>query len=119
MEQRSDRHGVKLVRPDRRRHFGPQVPCVRREQPRPAGETPTGVRLDVVNSPYRSLVHPVVRYVERACRDGEQVAVLIPQVEPRHHRYRILQNQRGIVLAAVLSSRTNAVIRLLPYRLDL
>ncbi|MET7520258.1 hypothetical protein ABZS88_44335 [Streptomyces sp. NPDC005480] len=45
--------------------------------------------------------------------------MLIPQVEPRHRRYRILQNQRGILLATALSSRTSAVICLLPYRLDL
>ncbi|MGW5665251.1 APC family permease [Streptomyces sp. NPDC003758] len=80
---------------------------------------PTDVRLHIIDSPHHSLVHPVVRYVERACRDGKQVAVLIPQVEPRHRRYRILQNQRGILLATVLSSRTNAVICLLPYHLDL
>ncbi|MFG3207143.1 amino acid permease [Streptomyces sp. NPDC048192] len=81
--------------------------------------SPTGVRLDIVDSPHHSLVHPVVSYVERACRGGRQVAVLVPQVEPRHRRYRILQNQRGILLATVLSSRTDAVVCLLPYRLGL
>ena len=55
-----------------------------------------GVRLEIVESPQHSLVGPVVDYVERANRDGRQVAVLIPQVEPQHQRYRILQNQRGI-----------------------
>jgi hypothetical protein len=45
--------------------------------------------------------------------------VLIPQVEPRHDRYRILQNQRGVLLAGVLSTRTDVVVCTLFYRLNL
>ncbi|WP_030183949.1 hypothetical protein [Streptomyces sp. NRRL S-813] len=77
-----------------------------------------GVRLDIVESPQHSLVHPVLGYVEQAGRDGRQVAVLIPQVEPAHRRFRILQNQRGILRAGVLSARTDVVVCLLPYRLN-
>jgi hypothetical protein len=77
-----------------------------------------GVRLEIINSPQHSLVDPVVAYVERAGHGGRQVAVLIPQVEPRHIRYRILQNQRGILMAGVLSVRTDVVVCTLPYRLN-
>ncbi|WP_251094331.1 amino acid permease [Streptomyces sp. Caat 7-52] len=78
-----------------------------------------GVRLDMIESPHRSLVQPVVDYVQRAARDGRQVAVLIPEVEPRHRRYEILQNQRGLLLATVLRARTDVVVCMLPYRLGL
>ncbi|MFG2968986.1 MULTISPECIES: APC family permease [unclassified Streptomyces] len=78
-----------------------------------------GVRLDVIDSPHRSLVQPVVDYVQRAAADGRQVAVLIPEVEPRHRRYEILQNQRGLLLATVLRARTDVVVCMLPYRLKL
>ncbi|MGW0994718.1 APC family permease [Streptomyces sp. NPDC002520] len=78
-----------------------------------------GVRLDVIDSPHRSLVQPIVDYVERAAQDGRQIAVLIPEVEPRHRRYEILQNQRGLLLATVLRARTDVVVCLLPYRLRL
>jgi hypothetical protein len=78
-----------------------------------------GVRLDIVNSPHHSLVGPVLDYVERAMHDGRQVAVLIPQVEPQRRRYRILQNQRGILLAGVLGTRTDVVVCTLAYRLNL
>jgi amino acid transporter len=78
-----------------------------------------GVRLEIVNSPEHSLVGPVVNYVEHANHDGRQVAVLIPQVEPRHPRYRILENQRGVLLAGVLSARTDVVVCTLAYRLAL
>jgi amino acid transporter len=58
-----------------------------------------GVRLDILASPHRSLVHPIVDYVRHAQQGNRQVAVLIPEVQPRRWRYRILQNQRGLLLA--------------------
>jgi hypothetical protein len=76
-----------------------------------------GVRLDTLNSPHRSLVHPIVDYVRQAQQDNRQIAVLIPEVQPRHWRYRILQNQRGLLLATVLRASTDVVICTIPYRL--
>ncbi|WP_329365606.1 APC family permease [Streptomyces sp. NBC_01483] len=78
-----------------------------------------GVRLDVVDSPQRSLVEPIVDYVRRAAEEGRQIAVLIPEVEPLHRRYQILQNQRGLLLAAALRARTDVVVCVVPYRLSL
>jgi Amino acid permease len=76
-----------------------------------------GVRLDILDSPHRSLVHPIVGYVRCAQQPGRQVAVLITEVQPRRWRYRILQNQRGLLLATVLRASTDAVICTIPYRL--
>jgi amino acid transporter len=78
-----------------------------------------GVRLDVIESPQRSLVQPIVSFVRREAADGRQIAVLIPEVEPRHRRYQILQNQRGLLLAAALRARTDVVVCTIPYRLGL
>jgi hypothetical protein len=76
-----------------------------------------GVRLETLVSPHRSLVHPMVGYVRQAAQGGRQVAVLIVEVQPRRWRYRILQNQRGLLLAAVLRASTDVVICTIPYRL--
>ena len=76
-----------------------------------------GVRLETLDSPHRSLVHPIVDYVRQAQRGGRQVAVLIPEIQPHRWRYRILQNQRGLLLATVLRASTNVVICTIPYRL--
>jgi len=76
-----------------------------------------GVRLDTLDSPHRSLVHPIVGYVRRAQQPGRQVAVLITEVQPRRWRYRILQNQRGLLIATILRASTDAVICTIPYRL--
>ncbi|GAA1905303.1 APC family permease [Streptantibioticus ferralitis] len=78
-----------------------------------------GVPLDIIDSPNRSLVGPVIDYVRRAAHNGRRVAVLIPQVEPCHRRYDILQDQRGILLATALRYRTDTVVCLLPYHLSL
>jgi hypothetical protein len=78
-----------------------------------------GVRLDIIDSPQRSLVQPIVEYVQRAADSGRQIAVLIPEVEPLHRRYQILQNQRGLLLATVLRARTDVVVCVVPYRLSL
>lgn len=77
-----------------------------------------GVRLDTLDSPHRSLVHPIVEYVRQAQQGHRQVAVLIPEVQPRRWRYRILQNQRGLLLATVLRASTDVVVCTIPYRLN-
>ena len=76
-----------------------------------------GVTLEILESPHRSLVTPILDYVERAQQGDRRVAVLIPEVEPRKWRYRILQNQRGLLLATVLRARTDVLVCTLPYRL--
>jgi len=77
-----------------------------------------GVRLDILESPHRSLLHPILEYVEQARQGGRQIAVLIPEVEPQKWRYRILQNQRGLLLATMLRARTDVLVCTLPYRLN-
>ncbi|HEV2634197.1 MAG TPA: hypothetical protein VGX23_03560 [Actinocrinis sp.] len=76
-----------------------------------------GVRLEVLQSPHRSLVHPILDYILELQEGDRQIAVLIPEVEPRARRYRILQNQRGLLLATILRSRTDVLVCTLPYRL--
>src|ERR1700689_3522195 len=56
-----------------------------------------GVRLDTINPPPRWLVPPVVDYARRPQKAGRQVPVLILDIQPRRWRYRILQNQRGLL----------------------
>ncbi|GAA4514790.1 hypothetical protein GCM10023191_083810 [Actinoallomurus oryzae] len=72
--------------------------------------------LALVNDRHRRLVHPIVEYVRGV---GEpHVFVLIPEVEPAHLWQRVLQNQRGAVLAHALRRDTDAVVCRLRFRLD-
>jgi amino acid transporter len=76
-----------------------------------------GVDLEIVLSPQHALVRSVVRYVNALTAQGVQVSVLISEIQPRKRRHELLHNQRGLLLAAALRSRTDAVIATLPFRL--
>jgi amino acid transporter len=75
-----------------------------------------GVQLEVLVVPQRTLVDPVITYVRSQEGPGVQVTVLIPLIEPRHLRYQILQNQRGVVLANQLRLRTDVTVATIPFR---
>jgi amino acid transporter len=77
-----------------------------------------GVKLRVLPSPHRTLVAPTVGFVQSQTEKGHHVTVLLAQVEPRHHIYRLLHNQRGPVLAAALRARTDAIVATLAIRVD-
>ncbi|MEV5981586.1 APC family permease [Streptomyces sp. NPDC052114] len=77
--------------------------------------------VDLVRLPCdrRTLGRPIAAYVRRieADRPGTRVTVLIPEVEPAHAWQRILQNQRGAVVAHAVRGTTDAVICRLRIRL--
>jgi len=76
-----------------------------------------GVELKVLPSPHRTLVAPIVGYVRHQIEYGKQVTVLLSEVEPTRRRYQVLHNQRGLILAAALRSRTDAIVAILAFRL--
>jgi amino acid transporter len=76
-----------------------------------------GVELRVLPSPRRSLTAPIIGYVRAQLNKGYHVTVLLAEVEPRQSRYQILHNQRGLILAAALRARTDAVVAIVPLRL--
>ncbi|WP_416966696.1 APC family permease [Streptomyces sp. 4F14] len=78
-----------------------------------------GVPLIRLSCEHRSLGRPIAAYVrDTAAADPHtQVMVLIPETEPAHLWQRLLQNQRGAVLAHALRRETDAVICRLRFRL--
>jgi hypothetical protein len=76
-----------------------------------------GIDLVVLPSEHRSLVPPMVDFVRGQLAHGHLVTVLLTEVEPRRRRYQVLHNQRGLILAAALRSRTDAVVAIQPFRL--
>ena len=77
-----------------------------------------GMTIVVVESPYRSLVNPFVRYLEvsRAEHADEVTVVLIPEYMPRHWWDRILYNQNGHRIRQALVGRRDFVVLDVPYR---
>jgi hypothetical protein len=79
------------------------------------------VPLVIVESPYRSLVRPLVRYFEDlAERDGDDVlVVLLPEYVPRHWWERFLYNENGRRIREALLGRENILVAEVPFRRDL
>jgi len=78
-----------------------------------------GVELDIVRSRNRSIATPMLEYLARPkIRQCQQVLVLIPEVEPRKWRHRLLQNQRDVILANVLRRQTDCIVARLPFHLS-
>ncbi|MCX4524557.1 MULTISPECIES: APC family permease [unclassified Streptomyces] len=78
-----------------------------------------GVALVELTSPTRALGRPVSGYVREltATHPDSQVTVLIPETEPAHLWQRLLQNQRGSVVAHAVRRDTDAVICRLRFRI--
>jgi hypothetical protein len=72
----------------------------------------------VVESPYRSLVNPFVRYLETSQAEhlDEVTVVLIPEYVPRHWWDRILYNQNAHRIRDALVGRRDFVVLDVPYR---
>ncbi len=68
----------------------------------------------------RSLGRPIAAYVREvtAAEPATQVTVLIPETEPERLWQRLLQNQRGGVVAHAVRRETDAVICRLRFRLS-
>jgi amino acid transporter len=78
------------------------------------------VPLTVVQSPYRSLVQPLLEFIEIVDRNtpGQAVTVVLPEYVVRRVWHRALHNQLGVRLKNALRSRPNTVIVEVPYHLE-
>ncbi|HEX8036942.1 MAG TPA: APC family permease [Ktedonobacterales bacterium] len=77
-------------------------------------------QLVVIESPYRSLVPPLVAYID-ALRDrnpGMTVTVVLPEFVPAHWWERILHNQTAFRLKLALYSDPGVVVVNVPYHLS-
>jgi hypothetical protein len=82
-------------------------------------ESVPDVPLVVVESPYRSLVEPIIAYVEALDRmqPNQMVTVVLPEFIPKHFWQRLLHNQLSLRLKKALVNRPNTVIVDVPYHL--
>ena len=77
-----------------------------------------GVPLVIVESPYRSLVRPLVRYLEHTAERSSDdfVIVLLPEYVPRHWWERLLYNENGRRIEHSLLGHPNVLVAAVPYR---
>lgn len=78
-----------------------------------------GVPLVVLPSPYRSVLKPLVEYVEslRMVMPGELVTVVVPEIVPRRWWEHFLHNKTALYIRTALMFKPNVVVVAVPYLL--
>ena len=78
------------------------------------------ISLVILESPYRSIVEPVVEYIDEAVGedDNQMLTVIVPEAIAKHWWQRILHNNSAVPLKIALASRRNVVITNVRYFLD-
>src|SRR5438128_1539549 len=76
----------------------------------------TDVALDVLESPFRSLVQPLLRYIDAIDKsDDRPITVVLSEFVPRHWWEWLLHSQTAFRLKAALLFRPNTIVIDVPY----
>ncbi|HEY0605136.1 MAG TPA: APC family permease [Herpetosiphonaceae bacterium] len=77
-------------------------------------------QLIVLDSPYRSLVRPLIRYLDEVDRqwNNDIITVVLPEFVPARWWHALLHNQTALMIKGALLFRKNRVVTSVPYRLD-
>jgi amino acid transporter len=79
------------------------------------------VRLVTLHSHYRSIVHPLTKFIDtvehKASESNFRVTVIIPQFIPKKNWHNILHNQSSLLIRAFLLYKRNLIVTTVPYHL--
>ncbi|HUG53331.1 MAG TPA: APC family permease [Vicinamibacteria bacterium] len=79
-----------------------------------------GVRLVVLESPYRLLLEPLLEYVKSVAdrrQPNETLTIVVPQFVPRRWWHQLLHAQTAVMLRLALINRPGIVITSVPYQM--
>jgi amino acid transporter len=78
-----------------------------------------GVELVILDSPYRSLMEPLLEYVEQVHRQDRAgyVTVILPEFVPRRIWQHLLHNQHALLIKGALLFKPNVVVTSVPFHL--
>ena len=78
-----------------------------------------GVPLVVIPSPYRSVLRPLVEYVEnlRLIMPGELVTVVVPEIVPKRWWEHLLHNKTAFYIRTAFLFKPNVVVTTVPFLL--
>jgi amino acid transporter len=79
-----------------------------------------GIPLEILPSPYRSLVGPILHYIDEidARYDDDVLSVILPEFIPSKWWQHLLHNQTALMLKAALLFRKGVVVISVPYHLE-
>jgi hypothetical protein len=78
-----------------------------------------GIELVVLDSPYRSLMEPLLEYIEQVqCGNpGGYVTVILPEFVPRRIWHHLLHNQHALLIKGALLFKPNVIVTSVPFHL--
>jgi hypothetical protein len=80
-----------------------------------------GVRLVILDSPYRLLMEPLLQYIEQVAaqrQPNETITIVVPQFVPRHWRHNLLHTNAAITLRFALLFKPGIVVTDVPYQVE-
>ena len=79
-----------------------------------------GTRIDILQSPYRSLMEPLLEYIERLQteRPHDYVTVVLPEFVPARWWQHLLHNQRALLIKGALLFQPKVVVTSVPFHLE-
>jgi amino acid transporter len=79
-----------------------------------------GVPLVVLDSPYRSLIEPIARYVQQvdARHKEDALTIIMPEFVPARRWQYLLHNQTAALIKLVLRFQLGKIITTVPYKLE-
>ena len=80
----------------------------------------TDVPLVIIESPYRSLVGPLLAYIDEIDqqRADDTITIILPEFITRHWWEHLLHNQTALRIKAALLFRPGTVVTSVPYHLE-
>ena len=79
----------------------------------------TDIKLDIVVSPYRSLLAPLLKYIDAMGKpDDRPITVVLSEFVPRHWWEWLLHSQTAFRLKAALLFRPNTIVIDVPYHFE-
>jgi len=77
-------------------------------------------QLVILESPYRSMMEPLLEYIEQVERErpDDYVTVILPEFVPARWWQHLLHNQRALLIKGALLFRPNTVVTSVPFHLS-
>ncbi len=80
-----------------------------------------GVRLVILDSPYRLLIEPLLKYIEEIIsqrQPNETITIVVPQFVPRRWWHHFLHTQTAVLLRLALLFKPGIIITNVPYHIE-
>lgn len=84
------------------------------------GENHIEIPLEIIESPFRAIVHDLLSYIDKLEAKGryDTITIALPEYVPKKLRYNFLHNQTGHLMKLMLLYRKSILVTSIPYHQD-